>query len=96
MVRHLVVTQTLNEARGSIPLLSTNSRNVMRHHYLKDDASVDHWAVGSNTHSHYVLLQVQENLTQARIAMSPEQAEACAAMLLDHARIVRGSIDGNS
>ncbi len=53
----------------------------MRHNYLRDDTSGDHWAVGTSQYN-TVLLQVQENGEQVRIQMTVEQAEHCATELL--------------
>ncbi len=62
----------------------------MLHHYLRDDTSGEHWAVGTSQYN-TVLLQVQEGSTQARIQMTPDQAEACAVALMEAARKVRAN-----
>lgn len=64
----------------------------MRHNYLRDDTSGEHWAVGTSQYN-TVLLQVQERSEQARIQMTPEQAEACASMLLEAARKIRDLVN---
>jgi hypothetical protein len=45
----------------------------MIHHYIKEDASGDHYAV-SHSSTGSVLIQLQENGEQVRLAISPEQA----------------------
>lgn len=54
----------------------------MRHHYVRDDRSGDHWAVGHNSIDRIVLVQVQEDGNQARITMTAEQARHMAAELI--------------
>lgn len=61
----------------------------MIHHYLRNDTSGEHWAVGISSHHNMVLLQVQECSTQSRIQMTLEQAEACAAKLLAAVKEIR-------
>ncbi len=57
----------------------------MKHYYVKNDLSGDHFAVGSNTQTHQVLLQVQENGEQARIALTLEQTLFLIETLSKHA-----------
>lgn len=58
----------------------------MKHNYLKDDCSGDHWSVGLNAtkrpgSSAEILVQVQQAGEQVRIPLSVEQAEAFVAEL---------------
>jgi len=58
----------------------------MKHNYLKDGCSGDHWAVGLDTTKRPgvpagILVQVQQSGEQARIPLSVEQAEAFVAEL---------------
>lgn len=45
----------------------------MLHNNIKDDNSGDHWAVSHNSNGK-VLIQLQENGEQVRVALTPEQA----------------------
>lgn len=47
----------------------------MIHHYINNDCSGEHYAVGVSSHSNKILLQVQERSEQARIAINIEQAK---------------------
>jgi hypothetical protein len=66
----------------------------MLHQYVKTDNSGYHWAVGSSTFfvpekQGQVLVQLQEEGEQVRLALSAEQAEDMATELLNHAAKVR-------
>ena len=45
----------------------------MLHNHIKDDSLGDHWAVSHNSNGK-VLVQLQENGDQVRVALTPEQA----------------------
>lgn len=60
----------------------------MRHNYLRDDTSGEHWAVGTSQYD-TVLLQVQEGSSQARIQLTLEQAERCAEELMAAVKKIR-------
>jgi len=56
----------------------------MRHNYVSDDLTGAHWAVGQSSDKGLILVQVQDtDGVQARVAMSPEHAQAMAQELLD-------------
>lgn len=57
----------------------------MRHHYIKNDLSGDHFAVGSSIQTSQVLLQVQENGQQVRIPLTLEQTLFLIETLSKHA-----------
>lgn len=57
----------------------------MLHHYLREDTSGDHWAVGRDSFHKKVIVQLQEEGNQARVAMTAEQARQMAAELIRHA-----------
>ncbi len=57
----------------------------MRQYYIKNDRSGDHFAVGSNTQTNQVLLQVQENGEQVRIPLTLEQTLFLIETLSKHA-----------
>lgn len=69
----------------------------MRHHAT---SNANHWAVGYTGDLYFdeaggqVLVQVQENGQQARIPLTPEQAEAMAEQLLEFAQRARAAVKG--
>lgn len=64
----------------------------MQHQYLDDSTSGDHWSVGGGTTETgaTVLVQLQGEGEQVRIALTPEQAEAMSAALARQATWARG------
>lgn len=56
----------------------------MRHYYLKEDCSGDHYAVSKNALKKEILIQLQENGTQARISLSIKQAEHIIELLKEN------------
>ena len=56
----------------------------MRHYYLKEDCSGDHYAVSTNAFKKEILIQLQENGTQTRISLSIEQAEHIIELLKEN------------
>ncbi len=54
----------------------------MRHVYLRNDASADHYAVGLNSQPGTVLAQLQAQGEQVRVVLTPEQARDFARRLL--------------
>lgn len=55
----------------------------MKHYYLSDDSSGDHYAVGHNNMKE-VLVQIQEGGSQARLAITAEQAEHLITLLQEN------------
>lgn len=47
----------------------------MRHNYIKDDASGDHWSVGVNSTFKNILVQIQVDGQQVRIALDQDHAK---------------------
>lgn len=64
----------------------------MLHHRIESAPllSGDHYAVGTSQYN-TVLLQTQEYPRQARIQMTAEEAEHCAALLLEAAKKIRAA-----
>lgn len=60
----------------------------MRHNYIKDDKSGDHWAVNHNGYGE-VIVQVQEDGNQARIKLTIEQAMDLANKILHSVEIAK-------
>lgn len=60
----------------------------MRHIYLRDDTSGDHFAVNPNAERTAVLAQLQVNGEQVRAALTPEQARDMARRLVEAAEKV--------
>lgn len=57
----------------------------MKHYYIKDDLSGDHYAVSHDTLTNkQILLQVQEEGVQARISITAEQAEHLIMILREN------------
>lgn len=56
----------------------------MKHYYLKEDCSGDHYAVSNNAFKKEILIQLQEKGTQARISLSIEQAEHIIELLKEN------------
>lgn len=54
----------------------------MRHNYIRDDASGDHWAVGASAHFQNVLVQLQSEGEQVRLAIPEDEAVAMAEAIL--------------
>lgn len=71
-------------------------RTNMLHNSVSDDNSGDHWAVGTDS-SHYagkpcrVLVQLQSEGEQVRLALSPKHAEDMARELLLKANKARAA-----
>jgi len=53
----------------------------MRHNYIKNDNSGDHWATNTNSYG-CVLVQLQGDGEQVRVILNIEQAEDFAQRLL--------------
>lgn len=54
----------------------------MRHYYIGEDCSGDHFAVSTNAiKENQVLVQIQENGVQARISISLEKAQIMIDLL---------------
>lgn len=53
----------------------------MKHNYITDDVNGDHWAVSRDGNGN-VLVQVQEEGLQARVAITPQIARQFAELLI--------------
>lgn len=63
----------------------------MIHYHIKHalENSGDHYSVGSNSKS--ILLQIQENGEQARIQLTPSEAEHIILLLKEHIEKMKNS-----
>lgn len=60
----------------------------MLHHYIRNDNSGDHYAVGIDTTNQVVLIQIQDNGEQVRITLTPQQSIDLATLIVKNAKAI--------